>query len=114
MNKTLKTLFLIIIFCVMITTPVFADSVGGYEFNIETPDNTTEATNVAGSILAMVQWISVVGGVIIITIIGTKYMVGSIEEKSQYKKSMIPLLIGIIVVIFATTITRVLFTAFAS
>ena len=112
MKRIVKIIFSIIAISIIISMPVFADSVGGYEFNIETPDNTTEATNVAGSILAMVQWISVVGGVIVITIIGIKYMIGSLEEKAQYKKSLLPLVVGIFIVVMATTITRILFEAF--
>lgn len=114
MNKTLKTLFLIIIFCVMITTPVFADSVGGYVFDIEAPTDTDEATSLAGSILGAIQWSAIVAAVIIITILGIKYMFGSLEEKAQYKKSMLPLVIGIAVVVLATTITNLIFDAFAN
>jgi len=112
MNRTLKTLILIILLCMLVSTSVFADSVGGYEFNIKTPDNTEDATTVAGSILKMAQWVSIVAAVIIITIVGLKYMFGSLEEKAQYKKSMIPLVVGVSIVALATTITRIIFTAF--
>ena len=40
-------------------------------------------------------------------------MMGSLEEKAEYKKSMIPLIVGIIVVMGATTIANVLFKTFA-
>jgi len=40
-------------------------------------------------------------------------MMGSLEEKAEYKKSMIPLIIGIVVVMSATTIAKLLFDTFS-
>ena len=53
----------------------------------------------------VVSWISVVGVVILVitlAILGIKFMLGSVEEKAEYKKVVIPILIG--VVMFSCTI----------
>jgi len=39
-------------------------------------------------------------------------MMASLEEKAAYKKSMIPLIVGCLVAIGATTITKFLFGIF--
>lgn len=39
-------------------------------------------------------------------------MMGSLQEKAEYKKSMIPLVVGVIVVMGATTIAKLLFSTF--
>lgn len=109
MKRTLKIIILILLICSTFIIPVFADNVGGYEFTIETPSNTTEATNVAGSILSIVRWTAIAVGVIALTIIGIKYIFGSIEEKASYKKTMLPYVIGIALVMLATTLTTLLF-----
>lgn len=58
----------------------------------------------AGKIMGFIRNISVVGGVIILMILGLKYMMGSVEEKADYKKSLIPLVVGVLVIMSATTI----------
>lgn len=56
----------------------------------------------ANKILNAVSIIGVIASVITLTILGIKYMVGSIEEKAEYKKSMLPYLIGAML-LFATS-----------
>lgn len=114
MKKIINILFIIIGISILVSMPVFADSVGEYEFEVSTPSDTADATRLVGSILGTIQWIAIVAAVIIITILGIKYMFGSLEEKAQYKKSMLPLVIGIAVVVLATTITNLIFDAFAN
>ena len=59
--------------------------------------DTTSLNAKAGKILAYIRNIAVIAGVIVITILGVKYMTGSLEEKAEYKKSMIPYLIGVVI-----------------
>ena len=58
----------------------------------------------AGQIMGFIRNITVVGGVLILMVLGFKYMTGSLEEKADYKKSLIPLIVGVLVVMSATTI----------
>ena len=48
--------------------------------------------------------------VVIISILGIKYMMGSTEERAEYKKSFIPLIVGIIVVVAAASIATAMFS----
>ena len=72
-------------------TPTFSSDDGGL-------------TEKASQIMGFIRNICVVGGVIILMFLGLKYMMGSVEEKADYKKSLIPLVVGILVVMSATTI----------
>ena len=54
--------------------------------------------------MGWIRNIAAVIAVIIIAILGIKFMIGSTEERAEYKKSFLPLIIGIIVVLSATTI----------
>ena len=74
--------------------------------------NTTDLTNMAGKVLKLIRTATVILGTVIIAFLGIKYMMGSVEEKSEYKKSMMPLVIGIIVVMAATSIASLLFGLF--
>lgn len=60
-------------------------------------------------ILGVIQAIGIVLSVVILMIIGIKYMLGSVEEKSEYKKNMIPYLIGAIMTFSITTLPNLIY-----
>ena len=41
---------------------------------------------------------------------GLKFIVGSTQEKAEYKKSLVPIVVGVAILVFATTIVNVLFS----
>lgn len=51
-----------------------------------------------GSILRIFRNIAAVTALVTITIIGIRYMLGSIDEKAEYKQKMLPVVIGCIFV----------------
>ena len=53
--------------------------------------------------------VGVILSVIILVMIGIKYMLGSVEEKADYKKSMIPYLIGALMVFSVTTLPQLIY-----
>ena len=67
----------------------------------------TAMSKFGGTIIQYVTNAAIVIAVVMITILGIKYMLGSSEEKSEYKKSMMPLLVGAILVFGAATIAKV-------
>ena len=57
-------------------------------------------------------WIQIIGTYIAIAglmIIGIKYAIGSVDERAQYRKSMLPWVIGLIVLASAANITNALY-----
>ena len=58
---------------------------------------SNEVLDVAGGIVSLLQVLGTVIAVITIMIMGIKYMAGSVEEKADYKKTMIPYLIGVFI-----------------
>ena len=63
----------------------------------------------ANVIIAVINIVGVATSVITLMFMGFKYMFASVEEKADYKKSMLPWLIGIILLFSATTIPNLLF-----
>ena len=43
----------------------------------------------------------------VLVVLGIKYMIGSAEEKAEYKKTMIPYIIGAILVFAASAIASI-------
>ena len=66
-------------------------------------------TALAGKIVGLVQIASAVAAVVLIAVFGFKFILGSAQEKSDYQKSFIPLIVGVVVVFAATSIAKLLF-----
>ena len=64
----------------------------------------TEVTNVASTIVSILQVVGTVIAVITLMFLGIKYMAGSAQYRAEYKKSMIPYLIGCVMLFAIVTI----------
>jgi len=98
MLKNKKKLIFILIMVLIIVSfhnIVFAKDfdVNKYGPNINDPLDTTSRT-IIGSILGIITTIGSVAAVLFLSIIGIRFMLGSVEEKAQYKESLKPYLIG--------------------
>lgn len=80
---------------------------------IETFENLSEPEEVGNLVLGLIQSIGTFIAVGILMILGIKYMLGSAEEKASYKKSMLPYLIGAILLFGAVNITAYVVETFA-
>ena len=110
MNKTLKilTVVLLVVMMITISTRVFADQINPGDLQATYGDSTQLSTT-AGKVMGMIRNVAVIASVIILMVIGVKFMLGSTEEKAEYKKSLVPLIIGIVLVVAATSIATFLF-----
>ena len=67
----------------------------------------TSVTNIGNQIIGVITTIGVVVAVVVLLVLGIKYMMGSASEKAEYKKTMIPYLVGAILIFGASAITKV-------
>lgn len=63
----------------------------------------------AGNILTPIITIGVVISITMVMVLGMKYMLGSVEEKAEYKKSMVPMLVGAILLFTSSTIVGIIY-----
>ena len=70
-------------------------------------DDNSGLTNVGQQIISIISTVAIVISVIVLLILGIKYMIGSASEKAEYKKSMIPYLVGAIIIFGAGAIAQV-------
>ena len=68
----------------------------------------------AGVILNAITVTGVVIAVITVMFLGIKYMVGSVEEKAEYKKTMMPILVGMILLFCTSTIVSIIWNVTTS
>lgn len=77
------------------------------------PGNLTpELEPIGGSILSILAIIGSGLSIIFLIILGIKYMLGSLEEKAEYKKTMMPYVIGAVLVFGASSIASIFFNMF--
>lgn len=65
-------------------------------------EDVNKIVGLANPIIGTIKVVGIVIAVITLAIIGLKYMTGSVEEKAEYKKTMIPYLIGVVLVVAIT------------
>ncbi len=118
MKKTSKILITLCIILAIVTMSVisFADGTGtggitpgtfsGGELKSGSTDGIIDLGN---QIVTVVRTVGVLVAVVILLILGIKYMMGSAEEKADYKKSMIPYLVGAVLIFAASTITGIVY-----
>lgn len=61
------------------------------------------------AIVTIMQTVGIVVAVVVLLILGIKYMMGSAEEKAEYKKTMIPYVVGAVLIFASTTIVNIVY-----
>jgi type IV secretory pathway VirB2 component (pilin) len=107
-GKIVVALF-IVLAIVSISVASFADEFTPGDLTGSTSVNTNGIKDLGNNIVGVVRVVGVLVAVIILLILGIKYMMGSAEEKADYKKSMIPYLVGAVLVFAASTIAGVVY-----
>ena len=79
---------------------------------IEDDSDNEEAKAIGNVIVWLVRTIGESGAVIMLLIIGIKYILGSVEEKAEYKKSMWPYILGAILIFSGAALTDIIYKAF--
>ena len=69
---------------------------------------------IGGKVIGIIQVFGNVIAVGMLVILGIKYMLGSAEDKAEYKKSMIPYLIGAILIFAGANLANVIYGAINS
>lgn len=114
MKKTIKMFEIMMIALMLVmgmTTICSAGNVdpAGIASNLHgTQSNAqTQVTNIGNQIIGIITTVGVVVAVVVLLILGIKYMMGSASEKAEYKKTMIPYIVGAALIFGASAITKV-------
>ena len=67
------------------------------------------AITIANTIINTIGVIGAIASVLALIIMGLKYMMGSVSEKAEYKKTMIPYLVGVLIFFAITQFLVVIF-----
>lgn len=74
----------------------------------------TQVTELGKTIVTIMQTVGIVVAIVVLLVLGIKYMMGSAEEKAEYKKTMIPYIVGAVLIFASTTIVTVVYNIASS
>ena len=105
-SKILKICIFFILVLIILESNISAFSIGGLTGSIS---DTGEIQTVGNKVIQIGSTIGSIVSVIVIIVLGIKYMLGSVEEKANYKSSMLPYLIGAVLVFAASSIASIVY-----
>lgn len=104
-------LFATLVEAAPITDPI--ENPGSYNPTQSTVE-TIKIAKMGGIIVGIIRTVGTVASVIMIIILGLKYMTGSTQDKAKYKESMIPYIIGVVMLVAVVNILGILYNIFSN
>lgn len=68
--------------------------------------------DIIGKVLGIIQVIGIIVSIAVISIIGIKYMIGSVSEKAAFKENLVPYVAGVILLAATTIIPSMIYNMF--
>ena len=113
MKKVKKIIFIISIVMLMVFLSNICYGFSVTELQGSTVDNP-EVTNIGNKIITVLSTIGAIISVVVLVVLGIKYMLGSTEEKAQYKKSLMPYTIGAAITFSASILAGYIYSMIIS
>ncbi len=109
--RIISTVLTIVIVLMTLTSTAFAlNSPSGVLTNVTlNHDAENKITGVGNQIATIIRTVGMIIAVIILMVLGIKYMMGSSEEKASYKKTMIPYIVGAVLLFAASGLAGMIF-----
>lgn len=94
------------------SSAVGLDIVKDYDGYIQSNEDNTGAIKIGNIIVGVVRTVGEAIAVVMLLIIGIRYILGSVEEKAEYKQSMWPYVIGAVLIFAGAAFTDIIYKAF--
>ena len=62
------------------------------------------------NIIGAITVVGIVISVVVMIILGIKYMIGSVDQRAEYRKTMVPIIIGMLILFGTSWIITTIFT----
>lgn len=113
MKKSIKAIMAILMVATIVlalgTTSSMAIDAAGIAGQLTGSESGAQGSvvNIGNQLIGIITTVGVVVAVVVLLVLGIKYMMGSAAEKAEYKKTMIPYLVGAVLIFGASAITKV-------
>ena len=113
-GKIVISLLLILLSVTMIASTSMAvdDSVvntGKYNPSASIGKNSSEFRSLVGNRLFFIRLIGSIISVVALIVIGIKFMLGGVEQKAEYKKRMLPYIVGMILLFGGVNLLSIIY-----
>ena len=112
-RKFLIAILLIAIGVMIISSTVFAKDVyTPTEFKSQIDTSGTGTGNIketGGKIVGLIRVVGTITSVGMLAVLGIKYMMGSAEERAEYKKTLFPYIVGAVLIFGASNLTQIIY-----
>ncbi len=110
-SKIFATILLVVMLMSFASVVFAATSVDPGTWKNQSGDKikTDDITNFSASLINVISIVGSAAAIITLIVLGIKYMMGSAEEKAEYKKTLLPYIIGAAMVFGASVLTGVIY-----
>lgn len=110
--STILTIMMLIIVCS--SNIIYGFSLS--DITGEEPSSSVKSSinNFGQGIISIISTVGSIISVVVLVLIGIKYMMGSVEERAEYKKSLLPYFIGACILFGASTLASVIYNIIVS
>ena len=114
MKRIIKILMLLIILTIIfpLTINAFQINPDSYESSGPSTSDVKDMYKFGGSVAGVIQIVGTIVSVGAMMILGVRYMLGSADEKAEYKERMLPYFIGAVLLFGASNIVKIVFNIF--
>lgn len=118
MKKYIIPVFVILILSVIISSFTFQvqalglDALDNPDAYVQENGDNSQLVSIGNVIVWVVRTIGTAISVLILSILGIKYIMGSVEEKAEYKQTMWPYIIGAFLIFAGSSLTGIIYDMF--
>lgn len=114
MKKNILKIGIIILLVIAIVFPSFSyavtvDGLGDLDKYKKDPSGMGVLEDKAETIIVIIRTLGIIVSVITLMVMGIKYMLGSLEQKAEYKKDFKPYLIGALLVFSVSWVPELIY-----
>ena len=114
-SNILKIFLIVIILLMVLTSFCYAEEVKGLgigdldKYKLEEEKGYEKVNEKAGVIFGVIQTIGTIVSVGVLMVIGIKYMMSSVEQKAEYKKTFILYIVGAFLLFGGTLLPNLIY-----
>lgn len=111
-KKATYTLITLLILLITISIPIISNAdikIDPNKYVSNVGENSTKLVAKANIVIGTIQAAGSIIAVIALLLIGIKYMLGSAEEKADFKSSMLPYIVGCVMLILIVNIVGIIY-----
>ncbi len=109
MKKMIKIMALFICIVMIINVGVYAWGTTDINPSGQPASIDNSIKTMGNNTLGIIRTVGVVLSVLMLIVIGIKYMLGSTEEKAEYKKSLMPYVIGAAIIFTGSMVPDIIY-----